>query len=48
MAGVQGQSNLLEIVLAFRSGCGFPDFLDGRQKQTDEDGDDGDDHQKFD
>ncbi len=45
---VQGQANLLEIVDALRACSGLADFLNGRQEQADEDGNDGDDHQQLD
>ena len=45
---VQGQADLLEVVLAFVPGGGLADLLHGRQQQPDQDGDDGDDHQQFD
>ena len=45
---MQGQADLLQVVGALdapgRLACG----LDGRQKQCDQDRDDGDDHQEFD
>src|SRR5262249_17294118 len=45
---VQGQPDLLEVVLTFRSCSGFAHFLNGRQEQADQDGYDADDHQQLD
>ena len=45
---VDGQADLLEIVLALRAGGGFADLLHGRNEQTDQDGDDGDDNEQLD
>jgi hypothetical protein len=42
---VDGQGNLFEIVLAAHPIGGLADFLDGRQQQANQDGDDGNYHQ---
>src|SRR5262249_12074145 len=48
VVGVQGDADLLEVVLALGAGGGFADLLDGGQQQADQDGDDGDHDQQFD
>src|SRR5262249_47923851 len=45
---VQGQSDLLQIVLALRPSCCLAGLLNGRQQQGDEDSDDRDHHQQLD
>src|SRR5207248_10932431 len=45
---VTGQGELLEVVRATHAGGRLADLLHGRQEQTDQYGDDGDHHQKFD
>ena len=45
---VDGDADLLEVVAALQAGAGLADLLHGRQEESDEDGDDGDHHQKFD
>jgi hypothetical protein len=45
---VGGEDDLLEVVLARRTGGRFPDLSEARQEQADEDGDDGQDDQKLD
>jgi len=45
---VDGQPDLLQVVLALRAGRGFADLLDSRQEQADENGDDRDHHQQLD
>jgi hypothetical protein len=45
---VKGQSALLEIVGALGPGGRLTDLLHGRQRQSDEDRDDGDHHQQLD
>jgi hypothetical protein len=45
---VESQPNLLEVVAALTSPCGFAGRLDRRQKQRDQNPDDRDDHQEFD
>src|SRR5262249_18530392 len=40
---VQGQADLVEIVLAFEAVGGLADFLDGREQNADQDRDEGDD-----
>src|SRR5207248_2448252 len=45
---VQGDTDLLEVVLARRAGRRFAHLLDGGQEQADEHGDDGDHHQQLD
>jgi hypothetical protein len=45
---MKGDSELLQLVLALHPGRRFADFLDGREQQTDQDGNDGDDDQQFD
>jgi hypothetical protein len=42
---VQGQAELLQIVLALAAGGGLAHLLDRRDQEADEDGDDGYDHQ---
>ena len=44
---MQGQADLLQIVAALHAVRGFPDLLDGRQQQADQDGDDRDHHQQL-
>jgi hypothetical protein len=46
--GVQGDSDLMEIILASGPIGGFPDFLDSRQEQANQNTDDRDHDQKFD
>jgi len=45
---VQGNADLLQVVLAPDAGGCFAHLLDGRQEQADQDGNDGDDHQQLD
>jgi hypothetical protein len=45
---VQSQSNLFEIVAACHPRCGFTDLLNGRQQQTDQDGNNRNDDKQFD
>jgi hypothetical protein len=45
---VQGQADLLEVVLALGSRRRLADLLHGGQEQADEHRDDGDDHQQLD
>ena len=45
---VDGESDLLEIVLALHSSCGFSCGLYGGQEECDEHADDGDDDEQFD
>ena len=45
---VQGEADLLQVVLALHAGGGLADLLDGGQQQADQDGDDGDHDQQFD
>jgi hypothetical protein len=45
---VEGQADLLQVVLALGAGRGVADLLDGRQQKSDEDRDDGDDDQQLD
>src|SRR5262249_34389531 len=45
---VQGQGDLLEVVLALHEAGGLTDLLHRRQQEADEDGDDGDDDQQLD
>jgi hypothetical protein len=47
MVVVETQTNLLEVVAATHSSCGLSSRLDGRQKQANEDANDGNDDQKF-
>jgi hypothetical protein len=42
VVGVEGEPELLEVVLALGPGGGLADLLDGRQEQPDQDGNDGD------
>jgi hypothetical protein len=44
---VQCQANLLEVVTAAHSPCSFPGSLDGREKQSNQDANDGNHHQKL-
>jgi hypothetical protein len=44
---VHGQAELLEVVAARHACCRLADFLDGRQEQANEDGDDGNHHQEL-
>src|SRR5579875_657223 len=44
---MDGQTYLLEVVLALHPRCGFADLLYSRQEQSDQDGDDGDHHQQL-
>src|SRR5262249_42618667 len=48
VVGVQGQAQLLHVVLTLGPSGGGADLLDGRQQQADQDGDDGNHHQKLD
>ena len=48
MVAVDGEAELFEVVLTPQAGGGLADFLDGRQQQTDEDGDDRYHHQQLD
>ena len=48
VVGVQGDPDLLQVVLALRPGRGVPHLLDGGQEQPDQDGDDRDHDEKFD
>ena len=45
---VQGDADLPQVAHAFRAAAAFPGAGKSRQKQSGEDGDDRDDHQKFD
>src|SRR5439155_21247642 len=45
---VQGQANLLKVVLALSAGGRLADLLHRRQQQPDEHGDDGDHNEQFD
>src|SRR5205814_414608 len=45
---VQGQADLLQVVLALGPHGGVADLLDGRQEQADQDGDDRDDDEQLD
>jgi hypothetical protein len=45
---VKCNTNLFEIVFALGSSGGFAGLLDGRQKQGNEDGDNGNDNEEFD
>jgi len=45
---VDGQPDLLEIVLALHAGGGFADLLDRGQQEPDEDRDDGDHDEQLD
>ena len=44
---LKSQPNLLEVVLARHSSCGFASCLDCWQQQTDQDANDRDHHQQF-
>ncbi len=44
---VEGKTELLEVVAALCPPCCFPGLLNGWEKQCDQDGDDGDDHQQL-
>jgi hypothetical protein len=44
---VASQSKLLEVVAALHASGSLADFLDGRQEQTNEDGNDSDDDQQL-
>src|SRR2546421_30440 len=48
MVVVEGQADLLQVVLALGAGGRLAHLLDGGQEQADEDGDDGDHHQQLD
>ena len=48
MVGMQSKGNLLEIVLALRTRSGFAHLSGGGNQQGDQDGDDGNDHQRLD
>ena len=48
MEVVQGKALLLHVVHALSAGSSFPDLLNGRQQQANEDGNDRDHHQKLD
>ena len=45
---VQGQSELLDVVLAAHAGRGLAHLLNSRQQQADQDRDDGDHHEQLD
>jgi hypothetical protein len=45
---VDGQSDLLEVVLALDPGGGLAHLLHGGEQEPDQDGNDGDHHQQFD
>jgi hypothetical protein len=45
---MDGQGDLLDLVLALGAGGGLADLLDGGQQQPDQDGDDGDDDEQLD
>src|SRR5205807_2426870 len=45
---VEGDADLLEVVLAFRPVGGLAHLLHGRQEERHQDGDDGDHHQQLD
>jgi hypothetical protein len=46
--GVEGETDLLEIVLALRTRSGFANLSGGGHKQADQHGDDREDHQELD
>ena len=45
---VDGEAELLEVVLALRPGGGLAHLLNRREQQSNQDGDDGDDDEQFD
>jgi hypothetical protein len=45
---MDGQSQLLQIILALSSASGFASLLDRRKQQRNQNGDDGNHHQQFD
>jgi hypothetical protein len=45
---VQGQTELLQIVGALGAGCSLADLLNGRQQETNQDGNNRDHHKQFD
>src|SRR5947199_54813 len=47
-AVVEGDAQLVQVVLGLGAGGGLADLLDRGQEQADEDGDDGDDDQQLD
>src|SRR5262249_14592251 len=44
---MKGQANLLEVILALHAVGRLPHLLNRRQEQTDQDADDGNDHEQF-
>jgi hypothetical protein len=48
VAGLEGDADVLEVVLANDTRCRIPDPSGGRDEEADEDGDDADHHQQFD
>jgi len=44
---VDGQPDLLQVVLALHAVGRLPDLLDGGQQEADQDGDDGDDDEQL-
>src|SRR5262249_53793202 len=48
VVGVQGEAELLEVILALQAGGGLADLLDGGHEQPDQDGNNGDHHQQLD
>jgi hypothetical protein len=48
VVAVQGQANLLKVVLAFQRVGRLPNLLHGGEKQADQNGDDSDNDQEFD
>jgi len=48
VAGMHGQAELFEVILALRHVSRLAHLLDGRQEQANEDGDDGNHHQELD
>jgi hypothetical protein len=47
MKSMEGQAHLMQIVLAFEPVGRFANLLHGRQQQTNQDADDGNDYQKL-
>jgi hypothetical protein len=45
---VESETYLFQVVLALYAVRGFPHHLDGRQEQTNQNGNNGDDHKQFD
>jgi hypothetical protein len=44
---MEGDAHLFEVILALGVGCGFSDLLHRRQQQSNQDGDNRNDNQKF-